>query len=719
MSMGIDRSAYMGAFREEMLEHLQQVTQGLLSLESHPEDGSVVGELFRRVHTIKGSARMMGFTEMADLAHSMEDVLDQMRSGRLRAGAPLLDAMLSAVDLLRELAKNPSPGDGDRPDVQAVLRWLADLGGGSANVAEGPAPTLPDQPPAPVRAERIDAGSRDTVRVGVGRIDTILNLAGELMVLEAARKQWLEDLSQWTQMLDTAGAVARNAGLKGLSDQAQQLSSDAARAAKRYRRLFVQQAELVRELHYQVSTLRMLPTRSIFSTLPRAARDLAKEEGKEVEVVTQGEDTEVDREVLERVRDPLLHLLSNAIHHGIEIPSDRAAAGKPRVGRVRITAYSRGEQAVIEVEDDGAGVDFPAVRQAAVGLGMLGTADAEQLDDSESARLLFLPGLTTSRVVSGAAGRGVGLDVVKSELDALKGRVFLETRKGEGTKVGLEFPITMAFTHVLLVEIGQSIYGIPCSSTQGIAEVPTKVVLRTLRGREALDMTGRAVPLVWTHRLLGVEPAHAAEMARWPALLLGPAERPMAFAVDRVIGDENVIVKPLSPLLRRLPNVSGGIILGDGRVALLLSATALMDAAIGHQTSPPVTPPSRKARAKALRLLVVDDAAISRELERGILSAAGYEVETAVDGVDALEKLKSGDYALVVADVDMPRMNGLELTATIRADPSMAELPVVIVSARESDEDRRRGMEVGAQAYVGKGSFDQTTLLDAIESLIG
>ncbi len=715
MSMGIDRSAYMGAFREEMLEHLQALTEALLSVESHPEDGSSVGEVFRRVHTIKGSARMMGFAEMADLAHSMEDVLDDVRAGRLRVTTPMLDAMLTAVDLLRELTKNPPESGADRPDVQAIVRWLADLRGVAR---EEPAHAQSPEPPVqrPV-VDRAGEPARETVRVDVGRIDTILNLAGELMVLDAGRKQWAEDIAQWVEMLNTAKVVAHGAGLRGLGEQAEQLVQSAAGAVKRYRRLFAQQAELVRELHYQVSTLRMLPTRSILSDLPRAARDLAREEQKEVEILIEGEDTEIDREVLERVRNLILHLVNNAIHHGIEPPAERLAAGKPRAGRVRVRVSSRGEQAVIEVEDDGAGVDFAAVRQAAVEKGMISVAEAESLPDSECVRLLFLPGLTTSRVVSDASGRGVGLDVVKAEIDALKGRAFLESRPGEGTTAILELPITLAFTHVLLVEVGRSVYGIPCASTQGIAEIPASAV-RTLRTREAVEMTGQTVPLVWASRVLGVNSGPLGDGNRWPALLLGSSERPTAFVVDRVIGDENVIVKPLGPLLRRVPNVSGGIILGDGRVALVLSATALLDAA--HGGSAPVSAsPVPQAGPKAKRILVVDDAAISRELERGILTTAGYEVETAVDGLDALEKLRSRGFALVVTDVEMPRLDGLQLTAAIRKDPRLERVPVVIISSRESDEDRRQGMEMGAQAYVGKGSFDQTTLLDTIESLLG
>ncbi|MGE5618146.1 MAG: response regulator [Sphingomonadaceae bacterium] len=716
MSMGIDRSAYVEAFREEMLEHLQVLTQGLLSLEGAPEDTASVGEVFRRVHTIKGSARMMGFADVADLAHSVEDVLDDLRSGRLRASPPLLDAMLTAVDLLRELVNAPSKGSGERPDVQAVLRWLGEMRGAKEEEAPPTAPAAEPPDRRPVR-ERSGGPQRETIRIEVTRIDTILNLAGELMVLDGANRQWIDEVGRLAEILESVRVAAHRAGLNVLDERTQELCRGAARVVKQNRRLIAHQSELVRELHYQVAALRMLPARAVFSTLPRAVRDLAREEEKEVTVVIEGEDTEIDREVLERVRNPLLHLLRNAVVHGIEGPAERVANGKPRAGQVRIVAYTRGEQAYIEVEDDGAGVHFPAVREAAVKLGMATREEAASMDEGECLRLLFAPGFTTRSSVSEASGRGVGLDVVKSEVDAMKGQVLVESRAGEGTKVTMQLPVTLAFTHVLLIEVGHVTYALACSSTLGILEVPTSAI-RTLRGQEGVDLQGKVVPLVWMDRALGIEPRAGRRDGRWPAVLMGPAERPIAFAVDRVVGDESVIVKPLGPVLRRFPNLSGGIVLGDGRVALLLSASALVESVRGLLT--PLRPEVRGRTSHELKsILVVDDSAVSRELERGILVTAGYQVETAVDGLDALEKLRAKDFSLVVADVEMPRMDGLQLLSALRADPRFGELPVVIVSAKESEEDRRLGLEMGAQAYVGKASFDQATLLDTVESLIG
>ena len=718
MTEGIDRSAYMGAFKEEVEEHLQALTMGLISLESHPDDSGSIGEVFRRVHTVKGAARMMGFGQVAELAHAMEDVLDDLRSGRMRASPPLLDAMLTAVDMLRDLIKISPEGSGERQDLQTVIRWLSDFRASKEEVAQ---PTFRQEPiPQLLEESSPKVAARETVRVDVNRIDTVLNLAGELMVVDAARKQWVDELDQMAELLDSIRVRVEGVGLKSVIDETHQLSAACARSSKRYHRLIAQQTELVRELHYQVSTLRMLPIRSVFSAVPRAARDLAREEQKEVDVLLEGEDTEMDREVLERVRDPILHLVRNAVAHGIETPAVRLAMGKPRAGLLKVAAFSRGQRAVIEVEDDGAGIDLAAVREAMGRSGLLPADRSEIVEEDECLDILFRPGFTTSTVASSASGRGVGLDVVMAEVEALKGHVWLEHRAGLGTKVTMELPITLAFTHVLLVEVGPSTYGIPCASTQGIAEIPASSV-RTLQSRESAELGGRTVPLVWTHSLLGTSAMPEMGGSRLPALLLGSADRPIAFVVDRVVGDENVIVKPLGPFLRRVPIVSGGIILGDGQVALLLSAGALVDSArsVVGATQPAGGKRSAKLARKGKRVLVVDDAAITRELERSILEAAGYEVETAVDGQDALEKLKSKEYVLVVADVEMPRLDGFGLATAIRADPSLEKLPMVIVSSRESDEDRRRGMQVGVQAYVGKGSFDQMSLLDTIESLIG
>lgn len=714
MVSNFDRSAYLGPFRAEMEEHLQALTREILALESHPDDPLLIDELFRRTHTVKGSARMMGFNEVANLAHAMEDVLDGLKAGALHPSPSLLDAMLTATDLLRELIQSEPGAPVDRKDVQTVIEWMADLRGAREG---GEIQDQPKEPPQqPATPQRQESAVQETVRVDVNRIDSILNLAGELMVLDAARKQWMDEVTHFVELLEGSRVDLWPSYNNSYDSRIASAVGAMSRSSKRYRRMALRQTELVRELHYQISVLRMLPVRAIFSLIPRAIRDLAKEERKEVEVIIEGEGTEIDREVLERMRDSVLHIVLNAVVHGIEQPATRTAAGKLPTGRIRVAAYSKGEQVIIEVEDDGAGIDFRAVRDAAIRKGIVKPAEADSLDDSDCVRLLFLHGFSTDPTVSGRSGRGVGLDIVKTEVDNLKGHISIETKPGRGTKVVLELPITLAFTHVLLVEVGRSTFGFSCSSIQGVMEVAADRV-QTLQDRECVHVDGRTVPLFRLNQILYIESTSVNRASRWPAILVGSYERPLALVVDRVIGDENVIVKPLGPLLSRVPNVSGGIILGDGRVALMLSASALADATRGVPSFNTFL--SVKPRVKAKRVLVVDDVAITRELERSILEAAGYQVDTAVDGQDALSKLRSKEYELVIADVEMPRMDGFELATIIKADPVLSRLPIVIVSSRDSIEDRHKGMQIGVQAYVGKGSFDQMTLLDTVESLIG
>lgn len=718
MAEGIDRSAYLGAFREETEEHLQALTELLISLESEPESRKSLDEVFRHAHTVKGTARMMGFGQVADIAHAMEDILDDLRAGRLRSSPPLLDALLTATDLLRNLVSASPQGSGAGPDVETVRRWLGELrlSGGAASAAGMVAEAADQWDVEPASERRGPLTARETIRVDVQKIDTILNLSGELSIVEAARRQWSAEVARLAERLQVVSVAARAGDMKRVLEDVQAVAAAASRVSKQCRRLSLQEAELTHELHYQASALRLLPVQSLFSLVPRAVRDLARERGKEIDVVVEGEDTEIDREVLERVKDSVLHLVRNAVAHGIESPAERLAAGKPRAGRVRVAAHSRGEQVIVEIEDDGKGVDLGSVRDAAVRKGLLDPTTAEHLDETDCIKLLFLPGFTTAPQVAETSGRGVGLDVVKCEVDALKGRVLLETREGEGTRVILELPITLAFHHVVLFEVGRLTCGLLCSSIHGIADVPSESV-RILGGRETATVDGRVVPLVLMRHLLKVGDGGAMPGRRWPVVLSGPPQRPVGLVVDRVIGEEDVVVKPLGPLVRRVPHVSGGIILGDGRIAFLLSASAVSDAQQVKASSGGRT--SGRAAHAPRRVLVVDDSAITRELERTILEAAGYQVETAVDGRDGLAKLKSRGFDLVVSDVQMPGLDGFGLAAAIRADPNLVGLPIVIVSSRESEEDRRRGLEVGVQAYLGKGSFDQVTLLDTIEQLIG
>jgi two-component system chemotaxis sensor kinase CheA len=459
---------------------------------------------------------------------------------------------------------------------------------------------------------------------------------------------------------------------------------------------------LLDELHDSVIGLRTLPLDSITGSFPRAVRDLAVAEGKEVELAISGAETPLDRVILDGIRDAISHLLRNAVAHGIEAPEERGRAGKPRVGRVELRAEQRGEMVAIEVADDGSGVSAELLAQA--------QAPGESLAD-----VLAATGFSTAERVSDVAGRGVGLDAVKSHVEGLGGSLEAVSEPAAGTRMIMLLPLTLAVLEVLLCERGGQPFGLPLASVHEV--IPLRETT-SLGGMKSVELRGEAIPVRDLASLIG---AARPELSQHPpALIMGAAGRRIAVTCDRVLGDQEAVVKGLGPLLSGLPGYLGAAILGDGRVALILDPNHLVKA-------PAAPAPSGKRISRpdeepdvAPKVLVVDDQFTVRELQRSILEAAGYRVETARDGREALSRFGvDTEIDMVLTDLQMPEMDGIELLRSIREDPDRGSLPVVIVTAMGGEEDRRRGAEVGADAYIVKDEFDQQALLDTVERLIG
>jgi two-component system chemotaxis sensor kinase CheA len=459
---------------------------------------------------------------------------------------------------------------------------------------------------------------------------------------------------------------------------------------------------LLEELQNATIELRALPLAAITGQLPRYVRDLAVANGKDVELTLQGVETQLDRTILDGLSDTLGHLLRNAIAHGIESPDERAAAGKRARGHVELRAEQRGDRVAIEVVDDGRGVAAELLREAG--------------QNGSLVDLLAQPGFSTADQVDGVAGRGVGLDAVKAHVESLGGSLEVHSEPGRGTTITLLLPLTLAILHVLLVERLGQVLGLPLARVEEVVPVEDTTALR---GRRSLVLRGESIPLGDLAVVLG----GGGELPpRPPALVVNHAGKTVALACDRLVGEESVIVKTLGPLLGRRPGYLGGAILGDGRIALIVDpAVAVARAAGGLATAPAGGDPEHAPPAQtASRVLVVDDQFTVRELQRSILEAAGYEVVTANDGRAALQRLTAdADVDLVVTDLEMPEMGGLELLRRVREDASLASLPVVVVTSRSSEDDRRRGLEAGADAYVTKDRFDQRAMLDTVERLIG
>jgi two-component system chemotaxis sensor kinase CheA len=530
------------------------------------------------------------------------------------------------------------------------------------------------------------------------------------VALRQAKETALRYTKDLAPLLDFV--ASNEAHLKALSaemdDLLRSFSSD-------YRRL----ALLTDDLQDSVRRVRMLPVDTLFDIFPRMVRDLARERDKEVSLQIEGAATEVDRQVLEVMKDPLTHLLRNAVDHGIEPPGQREAAGKPRRGVIRLDAAQQGSNIILKVADDGAGIDLQAVRQAAVALGVLTAQDAADLSDAEAMQLIFCSGLSTLPQVTELSGRGVGMDVVRENLERLNGLIEVNTVSGQGTTFTLTLPLTMATTHVLLVKVADQTVAVPTTTVERILRVDA-VSVGSIEGKPAIRVEGRPLPLVSLSQVLELPQVEPDLDSRQKvlAVVLGVVEKRVAFQVDGIQATQEVVIKNLGRQLKRVRNVAGATILGTGQVVMVLNVADLMKSTeVGRSVF--AAPRTEVQEIVRRRVLVVDDSITTRTLEKNILENAGFDVLVAADGQEAWELIQAERLDAIVADIAMPRMDGFALTEKVRGDERLVEMPVVLVTSLESPQDKIRGLEAGADAYITKSTFDQMELLETIERLIG
>ncbi len=646
-------------FRDEADERLDRFVEVLLAFERGEPRADGVDVLFREAHTIKGAAGLLGLDQVQTLAHAVEDVLASLRN---EASFPpeLVPPLLRAVDALRRIVNGEAESDVTLVDE---LRDLAALRTEAAVASEnGKSAATPKPAATPVH----DPGGERSLRVPAEKIDRLLDLVGETVLHQRRLEHELPP-----------GEAGRTESLADELDVG---------------------ARLFDELKSAAIGMRTRPLSSIVGPLPRAMRDLASEHGKEVELVVTGAETELDRVILESLADPLVHLLRNAVAHGIEAPEEREAVGKPRQGRLELRGEQLGHMIAVTVTDDGRGVSPEAL--------------AEAQRTGSLADVLARPGYSTAGEVSEIAGRGVGFDAVKAQVEMFRGSVEARSTPGRGTEIVLRLPLALALVDVLLVTRAGTVYGIPLGVVDEVVacEDPLSLV-----GRPALELGGQAVPLVDLADLVSAD--SAALPARAPAVAVSNGGRKVAVGCDELLGEAEVLVGSMSPLLDGVRGYLGTTILGDGTVALLIDPSLLTrdHPTGGRAKRPDASPP----QAETPNVLVVEDSFTVRELQRSILEAAGYRVETARDGREALERVAEDRIDLVLTDIEMPELDGLGLTRAIRADAGHSSLPVIIVTSRGSEEDRQAGVEAGADAYMVKRGFDQHALLETVDRLVG
>lgn len=754
-------------FRLEAQEHVQAMVDCLLHFERDADEAEkkpYIETIFREAHSLKGAARAVNNAPVESLCHHMESCFSSMKRHQRLPAPAALDTFHRAVDLLAALLDHPeqverkalSEVQGELAAVESgivpsgveQLRGQRSMGEEVSIFTYTPAPVeqvaaVPEPAatePAPARAETKEPPAPktrpgfETIRTPVSMLEGVLRQAEALYALSLEQQEIVPRLNEVRLRMDSTTETLRSlattgAGMGASGDAGRQValhrledlgaaSVELAltnKAAFRSAHVFRQSAAA---LFHSIRELQMLPFAMLFESLPKTARDIAREQGKQVEIFTSGEEISVDKQVLETLRDPLIHLIRNAIDHGMETPQERTAAGKPAQGAIHLEVAQRSGGAVeLLVEDDGRGINVEKVRAKAVQLGIVSAAEAESAPSDVALNWIFASGLSTSPMITDLSGRGLGMAIVREKVEALGGSVLCESNHGNGTRFRLTLPVSLSALRAIEVAVGRQHYYIPVRFVTRALNLKTHPP-QSAAGAQTVLYEEKLVPLVPLADLLELTSERkVGDQAPGSALVLEAAGVSIAIAVDSLHGESEILVKRLAYPLERVRNVAGSAIHGTGEPVLVLNAPDLVRSAIALQSVPTRRPEEGAHEEERGLVLVADDSLTSRMLLRDILLSAGYRVETAVDGMDAFTKLREQDFDALVSDVDMPRMSGFELTQKVRADSRLTHLPVVLVTSLSSREDHERGIEVGANAYIVKSSFDQSNLLEVLQRL--
>lgn len=774
----LSQMSMLDLFRFEAESQIAQLNASLLALEQQPDAAEHLEACMRAGHSLKGAARIVGLDTAVKVAHVLEDCFVLAQQGKLQLEKKHIDVLLRGADLLGRIA---SPPDGDEAwadhagsgEVQAFLQALPTvMNGGEA--APWPAPSAapvaaPVEPalvpatetepglatqvlahaeplrPAAVAVEAVPVapapglsgtGAR-AVRVSAESLDHLLSLSGESLVesrrlkpfsasmlrMKRVQREAMQALDLLQQKLSTAQldefAHTALSELRTLMQQNQHLLGEQLNELEAFDRRSV---NLSQRLYDEALACRMRPFADGTGGFARMVRDVGHALGKSVRLDIGGSATQIDRDILEKLEAPIGHLLRNAVDHGVEDAATRRAAGKPEQGVVRLEARHSAGMLLIEVVDDGAGIDLEQLRRAVVARGLSNQETAARLSEAELLEFLLLPSFTLRETVTEISGRGVGLDVVADMLKQVRGTIRITTRPGQGSRFLMQLPLTLSVIRSLLVEIAGEPYAFPLAYVNRTLRLPAEA-LQTLEGYQHFSHGGRQIGLVSAHQVL--------QKGQWRArdgsvcvVVIGEQEHSYGVAVDAFLGERMLVVQPLDARLGKIPDVLAGALMEDGAPLLILDVADMLRTvqkltSSGRLQTVDQDEAAQAAVATRKKVLVVDDSLTVRELERKLLANRGYQVTVAVDGMDGWNAVRAEAFDLVITDIDMPRMDGIELVSLIRSAPQLQSLPVMIVSYKDREEDRQRGLEAGADHYFTKSSFHDESLLQAVTDLIG
>lgn len=735
-------------FSLEAEAQTQVLSAGLLALERDPTQADYLESCMRAAHSLKGAARIVGVNAGVSVAHVMEDCLVSAQERRLVLRAEHIDALLQGTDLLTRIA---TPGNSiGAQDVDAYVALMGQLLDPAAAHTPVVSPRIEMQAEAfrvePAEAEplaateplpkgkRVTEGGERVLRVTAERLNSLLDLSSKSLVETQRLKPWLATMQRLKRQQSNGLRALEelNVHLKehALSLQAEEALNDARRLLAETQQLLAQKTAEMDEFAWQAGqraqvlydtalACRMRPFADVLSGQARMVRDLGRSLGKQVRLEIEGDKTQVDRDVLERLEAPLTHLLRNAVDHGIESPEQRVLAGKPAEGLIRLRASHQAGLLVLELADDGAGVDLERVRRSVVERGLSPEQTAANLSEEELLTFLFLPGFSLRDTVTEVSGRGVGLDAVQHMVRQLRGAVVLEQTAGEGSRFHLEVPLTLSVVRSLVVEVGGEAYAFPLAHIERMCDLAPEDIVQ-VEGRQHFWHEGRHVGLVAASQLLN-RPASQSSSQALKVVVIREREAIYGVAVERFIGERTLVVLPLDERLGKIQDISAGALLDDGSVVLIVDVEDLLRSVDKLLDTGRLERIARQNQTQTprKRILVVDDSLTVRELQRKLLLNRGYDVAVAVDGMDGWNALRAEDFDLLITDIDMPRMDGIELVSLLRRDNRLQSLPVMVVSYKDREEDRRRGLDAGADYYLAKASFHDDALLDAVVELIG
>lgn len=779
-------------FIPEAQEYLEQLETNLLRLDKEPHNNELINQLFRSVHTLKGSAYTIGFQSIGDLVHHVEDFMGAVRNGSLSVLPGHTDLMLRTIDVVRVLMRRDlNKVDHARQRFDTARTELRRLDQGTT-AERTPLHHADDQsdsavigqsgsevhhgPDDPVGNEKASE-EREVIRVSYARLERLMNLVGELVIGRGRLERRLGALEQLSQQVlgfknrlvdsvqsfadkhtftyqdtpssstastgqgfstlgdfgsleldkyDDFNILARRIGevTADIGESMSQLDGSIHKAHDEMNQL----QNLTLLMRDEVARARMVPIGTPFTRFRRAVREIARASNKEVSLVTSGEKTEVDTGVVERLVDPLVHLVRNAVYHGIEPVANRIVKGKPAVGTVYLHAAHRGNSIIIEVEDDGAGLDLEKIRAKAGKIGLVPAHQIRTMSDADVLQLIFMPGFSTADTVGDQAGRGVGLDVVKRVIEGMGGHIDVESEPGVGTKFTLHLPLTLLIATALLVRVGTEHYAIPLLSIQEVT-MPTSSSMREDGDRKFLQVDEHIIELQSLYHILRRESGQI----DWnkPVVIVRTAGAPMGLAVDELLGRQEIVIKPLGPLKPLEQSVFGGATIDpEGRVILVLdpsrftprdtnkSTARILFSKPASQPEPPAPQERLSNASHETRLLLIDDSLSIRKFVGRMLEAAGYPFDTAVDGEDGLRKALATNYRMILTDLEMPKLNGFEIIQALRSRPETRHTPVVVMTTRARDKHRQMAINLGANSYIPK-PVEERTLLQEVERWLG